>query len=127
MTFAQTLTIALERSNQLQTFWAFYATVVLGVLAFFGSARSGSRPKVVATLVTVGFLAVSIANLEALLDVSRQRLELQGLLVQLAGSDGVLVSMANTITPSSLFAVKAFHRVFDLFTIVSIWVMTIRG
>ena len=126
MTFAQTFATALERSNQLQTYWSFYATVVLGVLAFFGSAKAGNRSTLVAGLVSIGFVAVSIANLEALIDVSRQRLALQATLVQLAGEAPTLLSLVRTLTPSTLFSVRAFHYTFDIFTLAAIWTLTLR-
>ncbi|MGC4083004.1 MAG: hypothetical protein QM736_13070 [Vicinamibacterales bacterium] len=123
MTFQQLLSAGYERANQLQTYWAFYATLVLGVLAFFGSAR---RSRSIATLVTIGFIAVAAANLLALIDVSRQRLVLQHYLVATAGSDAMLVSLAGTLTPWSLLVVMAFHLLFDLFTIGSIWALTLK-
>ncbi len=127
MDFTTTLGMAIERSNQLQTYWAFYATVVLGVLAFFGSAKEGQRPILVAVLVTIGFVVVATANLEALTDVSKQRLALQDMLAKLAGNDVALASLVSTITPSTLFAVRAFHYAFDIFTLAAIWVLTLRA
>jgi len=117
--------MAMERSNQLHNYWSFYATLVLGLLAFFGSAQRGSRGTLVALLVSVGFIAVSYANLEGLTDVTRQRLELQAILVRLAGDDTARLSLVGTLTPSTLFAVKAFHYVFDIFTLIAIWVLTL--
>lgn len=77
MSFSEALNIAFERSNQLQTYWSFYATAVLALLAFFGSAKAETRSPLLAFLLTLAFAGLSLANLEALLDVSRQRIALQ--------------------------------------------------
>ena len=76
---------------------------------------------------SVGFVAVSVANFEALTDVSRQRLALQATLVHLASDDVVLLSLVRTLAPAMVFAVRAFHYAFDVFTLVAIWALTIRS
>jgi hypothetical protein len=119
--------MALERSNQLQIYWSFYTSFVLALLAFFGSAKASTRSTLLATLVTIAFVSVSIANLEALCDVSRQRLAIQPLLEQAAGVNLAQMRIAQSITPSSLLAVRIFHLTFDLFTLVALWVLTLRA
>jgi hypothetical protein len=127
MNFTQLLPLAFERSNQLQIYWSFYTTVVLALLAFFGSARPSVRTKRLAILVTIAFVSVSLANLEALCDVSRQRLAIQLLLERAANIDSAHLAVVRAITPSSLFAVRAFHLTFDAFTLVAVWVLALRG
>lgn len=126
MSFSEALNIAFERSNQLQTYWSFYATAVLALLAFFGSAKAETRSPLLAFLLTLAFAGLSLANLEALLDVSRQRIALQAILISLAGNDSARVSLVQAITPSTLSAVRGFHIVFDIFTVTAIWVLTLR-
>jgi hypothetical protein len=114
ITFIQILTVAVERSNQLQIYWGFYATAVLGILAFFGSSHAPPHPERLAWLITIAFLGLSAANLEALCDVTRQRLAVQPLLLSLAEGDESLLAIAKSVRPSSLFAVRAFHLLLDV-------------
>jgi hypothetical protein len=125
MTFDQVLSLAFQRADQLQNYWAFYATLVLALLAFFASTKSEQRTVTLAAIITIAFLAVSVANLEAVLDVTRQRLELQSSLVSAAADNQELLRLARTITPSSTQAVTIFHAIFDAFTLVAIWTMAL--
>ena len=125
MTFEQLVTAAFQRADQLQEYWSFYATLVLALLAFFASMKPEQRTIKLAAIITIGFFAVSIANLLALVDVSRQRLELQELLTRAAADDQSLVQLTHTITPSSTQAVTLFHSAFDAFTLVAVWIMAV--
>lgn len=125
ITFIQILTVAVERSNQLQIYWGFYATAVLGILAFFGSSHAPPHPERLAWLITIAFLGLSAANLEALCDVTRQRLAVQPLLLSLAEGDESLLAIAKSVRPSSLFAVRAFHLLLDVCAVTAIWIFTL--
>jgi len=70
VTLQQLVSQLLERGNAMQTFWGFYITVSLGLIAFFGSSK---RPKRLAGLVSIAFVAFAYVNVDGMADIAAQR------------------------------------------------------
>jgi hypothetical protein len=52
----EALSLFFERSNALQTYWNFHLTVILGLLAFFGTTRITRKTKTAAALVSAAYM-----------------------------------------------------------------------
>ena len=129
MGFKEALALFFERSTTMQTYWSFYVTIVLAFIAFFGSTP---RIMFVAVLMTVTFFVFAMVTLWALLDVTRQRLALKeflanSILQQAAPERAALSSITNTLTLYTVPKVIWIHLIGDVFTVVAIWVLTLRG
>jgi hypothetical protein len=116
---------AFERTNALQTYWAFYSTGVLGLLAFFGNKQ---RERAIAIILSVAFVGFAIANLDALRSVTRQRVALQQVLDQRCETIPSTAEciVARSIEPSSLPAVTFLHITGDVLVLLGMWVLTRR-
>src|SRR5579863_4366799 len=128
------LPIFFERANAAQTLWTLYVTIILGLLAFIGSAKL-TRPKLVASLLSIIFLIFAAVNLSALCAVTAQRLALFGLMCPGTpgppGTDWLGVTWPMTKLCSTLVApggrgVMALHILGDLFTLTSVWFMILK-
>ncbi len=123
MTVRELLPIYFERSAAVQTFWNFHITVSLGMLAFVSAAHTAVNDVPIALIVTFAFIAFTLSNLGALMEVQRQRYVLSEVIKQLADMsedehDRNLVDLA---TPPELWKVRTFHLVMDAFVIIVIW------
>ena len=58
-------------SDSMQTFWNFYITIVLGLIAFFASTKNPSKS--MAGIITIAFVLFAIVNLSGLHDLTNQR------------------------------------------------------
>lgn len=130
MEFKDVLAMYFERGMALQTFWNFYVTIVIGYLAFLGVLAPSPRNKRVSALLTIGFLVFATVNLGGLVGVSRQRSELQSLLME----PGVLKSesypppaklkeMRETFNAPSVKGVVSLHLLGDALLLGFIWLI----
>ena len=131
MEFADLLTKAFERSDALQAYWAFYATIVLGTLAFLSSKLPSSRRISFGVIFSFAFAVVALANLEALSDVTRQRQAIQALLHKRVDDSSEPQKseyrlLLETVRPASLARVRTAHFGGDLLTILAIWILVLR-
>ncbi|MBZ5521627.1 MAG: hypothetical protein LAP21_05150 [Acidobacteriia bacterium] len=123
----EALTLFFERSNAMQTYWSYYITVVLGVLAFFGAGSP--RSVTTAGLISVTFLGFARANYQGMTDVARQRVEVCKYLIKPEYNCSKLPCTIKsplpiTLNPPAVNAVKAFHIVVDVLTIGAIAFLT---
>lgn len=127
--FKDAISLFFERSNALQTYWNFYLTVVLGLLAFFGTAKVTSKTKLVAALVTVAFVGFCAVNLNGLLSIAEQRLNVCSYLAhfECKGDEVHLLSpLQITLHPPAKWQVVLLHLFGDAFTIAAIWFLALR-
>lgn len=133
MEFKDALTIFFERSTAMQTYWNFYVTIVLAYIAFFGSIKPSPTTRHAATLLTAGFLVFAVVNLEALLDVTRQRWVLRELLVaqppvlEALPDANIVASVTTMLTPPRVIGVIAVHVIGDILTLIAIWYWSLRN
>ena len=123
-----------QRSDAMQTFWGFYITISLALLAFFGNAP---RTKRLAGILTAAFVGVATVNLGGLIVVARQRLALRDLLREAVGPNAgrfystppkpALASVyVNVAGAPSLIGIVGTHLFCDVVVITAIWLLTLR-
>ena len=132
MTLQQLLAQLLERGNAMQSFWGFYITVALGLLAFFGSSK---RPIRLTVLVSFAFVAFAIVNASGMLDIAKQREVLWHQLPLFVNSPNPVGSplneaaLANAIIavtePPPSHEIRLFHIGCDVAVFIGIWVLTL--
>jgi hypothetical protein len=133
MTLQQTLAMLLERGNAMQSFWGFYISITLGLLAFFGSLQ---RPIRLAVLVSIAFIAFATVNASGMLDIAEQREALWNQIAQFNGSmkpDGSALSegelaaaLADVVKPPASKGIRVFHVCSDIAVLLAIWFLTLR-
>jgi len=117
----------LERGNAMQTFWGFYITISLGLIAFFGSAR---RSKYVAGLFTIVFIAFATVNCKGMTEVAKQRKVFYELLAEASkkpsNQDAAIAGkfMESTKRPDPV-SVRNFHIGADVGVLIAIWVLAL--
>lgn len=122
----------LERGAAMQTFWGFYITVALGVIAFFGSAQ---RKKSIAALVSLVFVAFAFVNCGGMRAISAQRNFLYGVLSALQPSSfsppatpldmQLIAGFVQLARPDSPGEVVAFHVAADVAVLAAIWFLAL--
>jgi hypothetical protein len=117
---------AFERTNALQTYWAFYSTGVLGLLAFFGNKQ---RERAISIILAIAFVGFAVANLDALRSVTRQRVALEEVFKQRCSANPSTAEckVALSIQPSSLCAVTLLHVTGDVLVLLGMFVLTRRA
>ena len=114
-----------ERGNAMQSYWSFYISVSLAMLAFFGSAQ---RSRLIAIIMSLGFVGFAAINCSALLQRAGERHELY----RLAGSEdpgaipakwSPLLIASEPPTPDSILK---GHIAMDLSILAAIWLLTLR-
>ena len=123
MKVTEILPIYFERSTAVQTFWNIHITVSLGILAFVAAAHTAVGHVPIALILTFAFLAFTLSNLSALMEVQRQRHALAEVIRQMAdqSEDKHDRNLADISTPPELWKVRTFHLVMDAFVVVVIW------
>ncbi len=118
-------------SDSMQTFWNFYITVVLGLVAFFASVKLPKRP--LALVITTAFIVFAIVNLSGLHDLTLQRLTGAGQVKRNADpreegakDDPLAKLFAGTLHPPEFWQVANLHITIDIITITTIWLLVLR-
>jgi hypothetical protein len=126
------LRMLFERGNAMQSFWGFYLTISIGLIAFFGNAR---RPRILAVLLSLAFIAFATVNCDGMTDIAGQRSVLfnalqSGVRVEPASSSVLprettenLMEVSEPPTPKS---VATFHVLADLGVLAAVWILTLR-
>lgn len=125
------LTLYFERSNAMQMYWNFYITIILALLAFFGTVKLSSKAKLIAlaAVLTVAFGAFASVNLEAVRWVHKQRYDAKALIDKGAfyKNDDLVQEtarqLAKHLNTPSLSTVTALHLTGDVLAIAGIWVL----
>jgi hypothetical protein len=109
-------------SDSMQTFWNFYVTIVLGLIAFFASTKNPNKP--MARIITIAFILFAFVNLSGLQDLTNQRL-VAAEQVKI-NSDELAVLYKNTLNPPKFWMVATFHVILDIITISTIWIFVLK-
>jgi hypothetical protein len=113
MDFKDLVTLYFERTNALQTYWNFYMTIILALLAFFGSMKAINPKKLIAAILSFSFVAFAAVNLSAIIDVTKARHAVQSVIAAKQFQDHprqeVYDCISRTIHPPPLFAVVGVH------------------
>jgi H+/gluconate symporter-like permease len=129
MAFKDLVSLYFERSNAMQTFWGFYITIVLGLLAFFGTAKPSPKKILLAGILSLGFIGFAVVNQDALHDVTHARVVTQRLIAEYQDTDPVkqaaIDQIKTTITPPTESGVRVFHICADIGVLIAIWSLTL--
>jgi len=130
MDFKDLVTLYFERSNAMQTYWNFYITIILALLAFFGSMKAVTPKRLIAGILSFCFVVFAGVNLDALIDATNARRAVQSLIVakQFANppSSEVVEKISATITPPTLAWVAGVHLGGDAFAHAGIWFLVMQ-
>lgn len=133
MNLHDAISIFLERGTAMQTFWGFYITVAIGLVALFANIKPSRRLPHLAALVSFGFIAFAYVNCDGMTAIAAQReffycaVERVSLTGQ-AGGDfppALLEQFRRISEPPSARSVMAFHIGADIAVLVAIWLLTL--
>jgi hypothetical protein len=131
MTFKDIVAFLLERGNAMQTYWGFYISISLGLIAFFGNAKRSPR---VAALLSIAFVTFAYVNCDGVTDVAQQRNVFFKLLHAAAASPNeseshsdasIAQSLEKAATPPTPEEVRSFHIASDVAVLAAIWLLTL--
>ena len=129
MDFKDIVTLYFERSNALQTYWGFYTTMALALLAYFGGMKPSPQKFLIAVVLSLSFISFAVVNLDALRAVTKARIVCRDLIYSgnLTNSPSAEVQrqIQRMITPWPFAAVAVMHISGDLFTLGSIWFLVL--
>ena len=80
--FKELVSLYFERSNAVQTFWNFQVTIILALLAFFGTTTMTSKKLVLAGVLSFAYLVFACVNVIAVAEVTKVRGVTKGLIDQ---------------------------------------------
>jgi hypothetical protein len=134
VTLQQLVSQLFERGNAMQSFWGFYITVSIGLIAFFGSSR---RPILLAILVSIAFVGFATVNVSGMSDIARQRMflwqQLESFGTATTSTEGVLegrdfvIGLKKISQPPNPTGVIVFHIICDVAVLAAIWALTLLG
>jgi hypothetical protein len=129
MEFKDMVTLYFERSNALQTYWSFYTTMGLALLAYFGGMKTSPQKYLIAVVLSLSFVSFAVVNLDALRAVTKARVICRDLIYsgKLANSPSpeAQEQIQQMITPWPFAYVAVMHISGDLFTLGSIWFLVL--
>jgi heme/copper-type cytochrome/quinol oxidase subunit 4 len=127
------VTLYFERANAMQTFWSFYITIILALLAFFSSAKLGKKAVQVGVILSLAFAFFAAVNLwGGLREVTHQRKAVADLIhnwnfedgkqPEAAGRDKAMWKVLEpTMHAPPWNEVVLTHLIGDVLTLVAIW------
>jgi NO-binding membrane sensor protein with MHYT domain len=140
MTFKDIVAQLLERGNAMQTFWGFYISISVGLIAFVGNAKRNKRSPVVAAILSIAFIAFATVNYSGMADITDQRSVFyerlgEAAAIDIATADNITVARAElngTIAlelsryrPPTRAEVRMFHLIADVLVLAAIWTLTL--
>jgi hypothetical protein len=129
MKYNELIQLYFERSNALQAYWTLYVVILGGLLAF-SSLRK--QPAALTTaMVTLLFALFAFKNLDAIHDVTVQRVAVLDALKQTEATTSTEIqqlrtTLEPTLIPATFASVKMTHLPADLLTILALWAMEFR-
>jgi hypothetical protein len=145
MEFHDVLTLYFERSDAMQTYWNFYITVNLALLAFIATIQVARLNRRMATILTISLVAFWVVNADALAEVTKQRLTARSLLdafstklreepekrevfatLTKVPDQDVAEKILADINPPKVWIVLVMHLIGDLFVLSVIWFFTLK-
>jgi hypothetical protein len=132
MEFKDLLGLYFERSNAMQMYWNFYITIILALMAFFGTVKISSEIKYVMGILILAFIAFATVNLGALREVDQQRIDAKALIEQgafrkdTAPDEATARLLLKDMNPPTIAGVTTLHIIGDLFTIAAILTLVLK-
>lgn len=130
MDFKDLLSFYFERSNASNSLWGFYITVVLGLLAYFGTASLPQKKFMFATIIAIGFIGFAYTNEKAIMEVATARLATATLIREYHDPDSAkqaqIDEFKKTINPSPIAGIRLFHFGSDITVLIGLWYLTLR-
>jgi hypothetical protein len=129
MKYNELIEVYFERSNALQAYWTLYVVILGGLLAF-SSLRK--QPAALTTaMVTLLFALFAFKNLDAIHDVTVQRVAVLDAIKQTDATASTEIqqlrtTLEPTLIPATFASVKMTHLPADLLTILALWAMEFR-
>jgi len=129
MKYDELIQLYFERSNALQAYWTLYVVILGGLLAF-SSLRK--QPAALTTaMVTLLFALFAFKNLDAIHDVTVQRVAVLDAIKQTDATASTEIqqlrtTLEPTLIPATFASVKMTHLPADLLTILALWAMEFR-
>ena len=129
MKYDELIQLYFERSNALQAYWTLYVVILGGLLAF-SSLRK--QPAALTTaMVTLLFALFAFKNLDAIHDVTVQRVAVLDAIKQTEATASTEIqqlrtTLEPTLIPATFASVKMTHLPADLLTILALWAMEFR-
>jgi len=126
MNFKDAVTLYFQRSDAMQTYWGFYITVVLGLIAFVGSVKSPSRLTALVLFLSIAFCGFALVNLGGLYSVAKQRIASRDIAVDLSAHEpengrNARDAIIRTMTPPAESGVIVVHVLGDVLTLAALW------
>ncbi|MEO1092840.1 MAG: hypothetical protein AAFX81_19635 [Pseudomonadota bacterium] len=120
---AELLVMIFERFSASQTLWNLYITVVLGVIGFVAAVPNALTTWWIRTVVTLGFLAFALVNLNAIGNVQAQRAQLLPTAIERAApADAQMVqAVVDVSAPPTRMELRVFHLGIDAAVVFLIW------
>ena len=129
MKYNELIQLYFERSNALQAYWTLYVVILGGLLAF-SSLRK--QPAALTTaMVTLLFALFAFKNLDAIHDVTVQRVAVLDAIKQTDATASTEIqqlrtTLEPTLIPATFASVKTTHLTADFLTILALWAMEFR-
>jgi AcrR family transcriptional regulator len=117
----EVLKIVFERAEALNGYWNLYIAVSLGVLGLMASGKPFTQFRQTKILLTIGFVAFALSNLDVILDTNEQRRALAALIEE------KFRAAAKFAAPPDDWKVIAFHVVLDTVVALCIWMLPWHG
>jgi hypothetical protein len=127
MKYSELIQLYFERSNALQWYWTIYVLVIGGLLAF--SSLRQRRDRLSTVLVTLLYIFFAYKNLDAIHDVTMQRLAVVSLIREAPANPDVIQlrnELEPTMDPPPYEGIRKFHVASDVLTIAAVWAMERR-
>jgi|ERR1700722_2102685 len=133
MTLHEGIALFLERGTAMQTFWGFYITVAIGLVALFANIKRSPRLPYLAALVSLGFIGFAWVNGDGITAIAKQREFFYGLLDQASSKTaaeipilaGTIAQFKSISEPPTHQSVLYFHIGADIAVLVAIWALTL--
>ena len=129
MKYNELIQLYFERSNALQAYWTLYVVILGGLLAF-SSLRK--QPAALTTaMVTLLFALFAFKNLDAIHDVTVQRVAVLDAIKQTDATASTEIqqlrtTLEPTLIPATFASVKTTHLIADFLTILALGAMEFR-
>jgi hypothetical protein len=130
MAFNDLITLYFERSNAYISLWGFYITVVLGLLAYFGTAKQSRQKIMLAVVVSFGFVGFAVVNGNALSIVAHELIVTRQLIADYPETEPekektvTIRGLKTAIPKTSLPWLTGFHIGSDVMVLIGIWMLT---
>ena len=114
-TTSELLSIAVERSAYINTYWNLLIAVATGVLGILASGKELAGRRDLRVVLACVFSVFAVSNLSAILDLNRQRAAVCALITEPS-----LRQLVAELRPLASWKYGAFHAVLDVLVVLCI-------